>query len=187
MLERAGISIFRATVQPRSRSVAPAAAANVLENGISTAIRIHAPRANGWDLVWAQGDLGAPRVPISHRGAPRPPEQGRCALDRDRGRNAHRAGLCARRRCKMAAGTVRNIWQPLSAAPRPGAPFNCAREDTSGTRKNSRGVRPRPAHAAEPPAAPHLHGHFAKLPRANSRSAYRRATSCVPVACARLQ
>ena len=67
----------------------------MLENGISTAIRIHAPRANGWDLVWAQGDLGALRVPISHRGAPRPPEQGRCALDRDRGRNAHRAGLCA--------------------------------------------------------------------------------------------
>jgi hypothetical protein len=37
-------------------------------------------------------DLGAPGVPISHRGAGRPPEQGRCALHRARGGGAHRAG-----------------------------------------------------------------------------------------------
>ena len=41
-IESASSEIFRATVQPRSRSVAPAAAASVLENGISTATCTHA-------------------------------------------------------------------------------------------------------------------------------------------------
>ena len=107
-------------MQPRSRSVAPAAAASVLENGISTATCTHAstrfvrerrhpphaaakssparppsslapsqprprracraPLANGWE----------PR--LGDRVAPRPPEQGRCALHRARGGGAHRAG-----------------------------------------------------------------------------------------------
>ena len=35
-----------------------------------------------------------------------------------------------------------------------------------GTGHNSRGGRPRPAHAAELPGPLHLHGHFGKLPRA---------------------
>jgi hypothetical protein len=38
------------------------------------------------------GDRGAPGVSISHRGAPRPPEQGRCAHHRACSRGAHRAG-----------------------------------------------------------------------------------------------
>ena len=129
-IESASSAIFRATVQPCSRSVAPAAAASVLESGISTAIRTHAstrfvrerrhpphaapkssparppselapsrprprrarraPRANGWEP--RLGDRVAPGVPIWRRGAPRPPEQGRCALHRARGGGAHRAG-----------------------------------------------------------------------------------------------
>ncbi len=119
-------------MQPRSRSVAPAAAASVLENGISTATcthasmrfvrerrhphmpqqkaRQHAPRAcwrpasraraapaapRGPTASLHLGDLGAPGVPIWHRGAGRPPEQGRCALHRARGGGAHRAGRWA--------------------------------------------------------------------------------------------
>ncbi len=46
-------------------------------------------------------------MPISYRGAGRPPEQGRCALHRARGGGAHRAGPCAAaragaRRCRAA-------------------------------------------------------------------------------------
>jgi hypothetical protein len=120
MIESASSEIFRATVQPRSSSVAPAAAASVLENGISTATCTHAssrfvrerrqpphaaakssparppsslapsqprprrpcrtPLANGWEPCL--GDRVAPGVTIWHRGAPRPPEQGRCARRR---------------------------------------------------------------------------------------------------------
>jgi hypothetical protein len=84
-----------------------------------------APRANGWDP--RLGDRGAPEVPISHCAAPRPPEQGRCALHQARGRGAHRAGPWAAARAgagrlqEVAAGTVRNLWQPLRAAQAPGA------------------------------------------------------------------
>ena len=57
-----------------------------------------APRANGWDPRLRA--CVAPGLPIWLRGAPRPPEQGRCALHRARGRGAHRAGpwaaACAR-------------------------------------------------------------------------------------------
>ena len=49
-----------------------------------------APRANSWEP--RLGDRVAPGVPIWHRGAPRPPEQGCCALHRARGGGAHRAG-----------------------------------------------------------------------------------------------
>ena len=41
-----------------------------------------------WSRSKHLGDLGAPRVPISHRGASRPPEQRRCALHRARGGGA---------------------------------------------------------------------------------------------------
>ena len=41
-IENTRCAVFRATVQPRSRSVALAAAASVLENGIYTAARTHA-------------------------------------------------------------------------------------------------------------------------------------------------
>jgi hypothetical protein len=41
-IENASSAIFRATVQPRSLSVTPAATASVLEDGISTATRTHA-------------------------------------------------------------------------------------------------------------------------------------------------
>jgi hypothetical protein len=58
-------------------------------------------------------------------------------------------------------------------------------------RKNSRSGRPRPAHATEPPAPTHLHGHFAKLPRATAaptgarRPAFRwLARFCSKAACA---
>ena len=50
------------------------------------------PRPAGQRLSLHLGDLGAPGVPIWHRGAGRPPEQGRCALHRARGGGAHRAG-----------------------------------------------------------------------------------------------
>ena len=49
-------------------------------------------RPAGQRLSLRLGVLGAPGVPIWHRGAGRPPEQGRCALHRARGRGAHRAG-----------------------------------------------------------------------------------------------
>ena len=52
-----------------------------------------APRANRWEP--RLGDRVAPGVPIWHRGAGRPPEQGRCALHRARGGGAHRAGRWA--------------------------------------------------------------------------------------------
>ncbi len=132
-----------------------------------------------------------PAAPGARARCPRSGSQQERASRRPLRRRPRRRRAPARRRCKMAAGTVRNIWQPLSAAPRPGASFNCTREDTSGTRKNSRCVRPRPAHAAEPPTAPHLHGHFAKLPRATAaptgarRAAFRwLARVCSKAACA---
>ena len=51
-----------------------------------------APRPAGQRLEPRLGDRGAPGVPISHCGAPRPSEQGRCAIYRAGGRGAHRAG-----------------------------------------------------------------------------------------------
>jgi hypothetical protein len=59
--------------------------------------------------------------------------------------------------------------QFVAAAPsRAGARcFNRARAHIPGTGHNSRGGRPRPAHAAEPPGPLHLHRHFGKLPRAS--------------------
>ena len=200
--ESASSAIFRATVQPCSRSVAPAAAASVLENGISTATRTHAStrfvrerrhplhaapkssparppsslapsrprprpagrarRARRQRLGPRLGDRAAPGVTISHHGAPLPPEQGRCAHHRARGRGAHRACPWAAVRAgagrlqggaaKWPRGTVRNLLQPLRAAQAPGA-----RAHTPGTEHNSRGGRPRPAHAAEPPGPLHLH------------------------------
>ena len=52
-------------------------------------------RPAGQRLSLRLGGLGAPGVPIWHRGAGRPPEQGRCALHRARGGGAHRAGRWA--------------------------------------------------------------------------------------------
>ena len=52
-------------------------------------------RPAGQRLSLRLGVLGAPGVPIWHRGAGRPPEQGRCALHRARGGGAHRAGRWA--------------------------------------------------------------------------------------------
>ena len=52
-------------------------------------------RPAGQRLSLHLGVLGAPGVPIWHRGAGRPPEQGRCALHRARGGGAHRAGRWA--------------------------------------------------------------------------------------------
>jgi hypothetical protein len=133
------VIIFRATVQSRNRSVAPAAAANVLENCISTAhmparaasesadtptyrtetlastppeiaLALPAapaprpPRPAGQRQGLRLGDLGALRVPISHRSDPWPPEQGRRALHRARGGGAHRAGPCAAARAGAGAG-----------------------------------------------------------------------------------
>jgi hypothetical protein len=82
----------------------------------------------------------------------------------------------AGRRCQVAAGTVRNLLQVLRAAQAPGASAICcsrseprsrpALQPRAGTEHNSRGGRPRLAHAAEPPGPLHLHGHSGKLPRA---------------------
>ncbi len=60
--------------------------------------------------------------------------------------------------------------QFVAAAPsRAGARrFNRARAHISGTGQNSRGSRPRPAHAAEPPGPLHLHGHFGKLAKSQN-------------------
>jgi hypothetical protein len=63
------------------------------------------PRPAGQRLGPRLGDRGAPGVPISHRSAPRPPEQGRCALNWARGRGAHRAGPWAAARA--GAGRLR--------------------------------------------------------------------------------
>ena len=52
-------------------------------------------RPAGQRLSLHLGDVGAPGVPISHRWAGLPPEQGRCALHRARGGGAHRAGRWA--------------------------------------------------------------------------------------------
>ena len=67
--------------------------------------------------------------------------------------------------CRAALG---HGPQFVAAAPsRAGAQrFNRARAHIPGTEHASRGGRPRAPHAAEPPAALHLHGHFGKLPRA---------------------
>jgi hypothetical protein len=87
-----------------------------------------APLANGWEP--RLGARVAPGVPIWHRGAPRPPEQGRCALHQARCRGAHRAGPWAAARAGAGSlqggaakrpGTVRNLWQPIRAAQAPGA------------------------------------------------------------------
>jgi len=69
-----------ASIPPELASAQPAAPA------------ARAPRPASQRLGPRLGDRGAPGVPISHRGAPRPPEQERCALHWARGRGAHRAG-----------------------------------------------------------------------------------------------
>ena len=133
----------------------------------------HAPRPAGQRLGPRLGDHGAPGVPISHRGAPRPPEQGRCALNWARCRGAHRAGPWAAVRAGAgrlqggAAKWPRHGPQLVATAPsRAGARrLNRARAHIPGTEQNSRGGRPRPAHSAEPPGPLHLYGHFGKLPR----------------------
>jgi hypothetical protein len=108
-------------------------------------------------------------VPISYRGAGRPPEQGRCALHRAHGGGAHRAGPCAAaragaRRCRAAlqncAGHGARFFH--AAATRSGARrFNRARAHIPGTDHASPSGRPRAPHAAVPSAALHLPGHFA--------------------------
>ena len=80
--ESAGSAIFRATVQPRSLSLAPAAAASVLQNGISTATRTRSTcfvrELRHPHLPQQKARQHAPRARV----APLPPEQGRCALYR---------------------------------------------------------------------------------------------------------
>ena len=61
----------------------------------SLAPALRPPGPAGQRLSLHLGVLGAPGVPIWHRGAGRPPEQGRCALHRARGGGAHRAGRWA--------------------------------------------------------------------------------------------
>ena len=131
--ESAGSAIFRATVQPRSLSVAPAAAASVLKNGISTATRTRSTcfvrELRHPHLPQQKARQHAPRARV----APLPPEQGRCALYR---------GLAAGARIVRAPG--------LPPAP---APCACAPELESGCRheRNFFGERlGRPA--ARPPS-----------------------------------
>jgi hypothetical protein len=133
-----------------------------------------APRANSWDP--RLGDRGATGVLISHCAAPRPPEQGRCALYRASCRGAHRAGPWAAARAgdgRLQDGNVKwprarsAIGGSRSEQSRAGARlFNHAQAHIPVTGHNSCGGRPRPAHVAEPPGPLHLHGHFGKLPRA---------------------
>ena len=112
--ESAGSAIFRATVQPRSLSLAPAAAASVLQNGISTATRTRSTcfvrELRHPHLPQQKARQHAPRARV----APLPPEQGRCALYR---------GLAAGARIVRAPG--------LPPAP---APCACAPELESGCR-----------------------------------------------------
>ena len=126
-------------------------------------------RPAGQRLSLHLGGPGTPGVPISYRGAGRPPEQGRCALHRARGGGAHRAGPCAAaragaRRCRAAlqSGAGHGARFFHAAAARAGARrFNRARTHISGTEHASLGGRPRAPHAAVPSAALHLPGHFA--------------------------
>ena len=166
--ESAGSAIFRATVQPRSLSLAPAAAASVLQNGISTATRTRSTcfvrELRHPHLPQQKARQHAPRARV----APLPPEQGRCALYRGLAAGARivRApGLppapapCA---CapswKVAAVTSAIFLESGSAAQRLGASTR-ARAHIPGTALNSRGGRQRPAHAAEHPGPLHLRLH----------------------------
>jgi hypothetical protein len=75
------------------------------------------------------------------------------------GRASCRPLGCRPRRCRATAGSGRGHGpQFVAAAPgRTGARrFNRARAHTPGTENNSRGGRPRLAHAAEPPGLLHL-------------------------------
>jgi hypothetical protein len=72
-----------------------------------------APRPAGQRLGPRLGGRGAPGVPISHRGAPRPLEQGRCDLHRARSRDAHRAGSWAAARAgagRLQGGAAKWPW-----------------------------------------------------------------------------
>jgi hypothetical protein len=129
-IESASSAIFRATVQPRRRSVAPAAATSVLENGISTATRTcastrfvrerrHPPHVTcrTKKLAGAQPAAPAPR-------APRPAGQ--------------RLGP------RLGGRGAPGVPQFVAAAPgRAGARrFNRARTHVPDTGENSRGERP---------------------------------------------
>ena len=101
--ESAGSAIFRATVQPRSLSLAPAAAASVLQNGISTATRT---RSTCFVRELRHPHLPAkssPARPPSSRRAAAPGAGALCPLSGTCGRGAHRAGPWAAAR----AGAVR--------------------------------------------------------------------------------
>ena len=114
--ESAGSAIFRATVQPRSLSLAPAAAASVLQNGISTATRT---RSTCFVRELRHPHLPAkssPARPPSSRRAAAPGAGALCPLSGTRGRGAHRAGPWAAAR----AGAVRmraraGKWLPARA------------------------------------------------------------------------
>jgi hypothetical protein len=176
-------------VQPCSRSVAPAAAANVLENGISTATRTHAstrcvrartphthaapkssparppgslapcrprtrcarraPRANGWDLIWAtSARRGCPSRTAVRRGPQSRgavPSIGLAAGARIAQAPAP-AGAPAQGACAAALHNGRGHGpQCLAAAPSRAAArrFNRSRAHIPGTGHNSRGSRPR--------------------------------------------
>ena len=77
--------------------------------------------------------------------------------------------------CAAALQTGRgHAPQIFHAAPsRAGARrFNHARAHIPGTGHNSRGGRPRLAHAAEPPGPLHFLGHFGKLPAFRERGLF---------------
>ena len=119
--------------------------------------------------LWTMRCRGTPGVPISYRGAGRPPEQGRCALHQARGGGAHRAGPCAAARAgagRLQGGAAKRRRARCAIFPRrcraPGARrFNRARAHIPGTDHTCLGGRPRALHAAVPSAALHLPGHFA--------------------------
>jgi len=85
--------------------------------------------------------------------------------------------------CAAALQTGRgHAPQIFHAAPsRAGARrFNHARAHIPGTGHNSRGGRPRLAHAAEPPGPLHFLGHFGKLPKSQHLESFReRFVYCV--------
>ena len=159
---------------PTCRSKKLASTPPELAGACAAAPALRPRRPAGQRLSLHLGGPGTPGVPISYRGAGRPPEQGRCALHRARGGGAHRAGPCAAaragaRRCRAAlqncAGHGARFFH--AAAARAGARrFNRARAHVPGTEHASPGGRPRAPHAAVPSAALHLRGHFAKLPSA---------------------
>jgi len=72
-----------------------ASTAPELAGACAAAPALRPRRPAGQRLSLNLGTSGTPEVPISYRGAGRPPEQGRCALHQARGGGAHRAGPCA--------------------------------------------------------------------------------------------